>query len=63
MIELNAPRWLRFEKGVNERSDVFFLDIRGRNLDLNEPKVKAKINGYLREMLNSLNISEHLSQP
>lgn len=59
---LNIPKWLRFERGVNERSKVLFLDIRGQNLDLYAPEVKDKINGYLKEMLNSLNI-EGLSQP
>ncbi len=58
--KLNIPKWLRFQKGVNEKSDVFFLDIRGQSLDLNEPKVKAKINGYLKEMLDSLNMGELL---
>jgi uncharacterized Fe-S center protein len=59
---MNIPNWLRFEKGVNEKSKVLFLDIRGRNLDLNRPKVKKAINGHLREMLNLLDVGK-LSEP
>ena len=52
------PRWLRFEKGVNEGAKVYFLDLRGQNIDLGQPGVKEKINRYLKAMLHSLDIGE-----
>lgn len=59
---LEIPKWLRFEKGVNERSKVLFLDIRGQNLNLNESRVKNAINSQLKRMLNSLDMGQ-ISEP
>ena len=56
VARLKVPRWLKYREGENERSPVYFLDIRGQGLDLDDGAVRDRINRSLKEMLHALDI-------
>ena len=51
---LNIPEWLKFS-GDRQKSPVYFIDIRGKNLNLNNPQVQRELNQKLKDVFKKLN--------
>lgn len=52
---LEIPQWLKFSKGRN-KSPVYFIDIRGKNLNLNNPGVQKELNQKLKDVFKKLEL-------
>lgn len=54
MRKKRIPDWLRYRKGVNERSRVWFLDLRGTNFTPESPYWQRRVNSRLRKLLHKI---------
>ena len=52
---LNIPEWLKFSKD-RQKSPVYFIDIRGKNLNLKDSGVQQGLNRKLREIFKKLEL-------
>lgn len=52
---LNIPEWLRLGKD-RQKSPVYFIDIRGKNLDIKNPNVQKELNQKLKEIFYRLEL-------
>ena len=54
MRKKKIPDWLRYRKGLNEKSRVWFLDLRGTDFDPQSPDWQRRVNGSLRRLLRRI---------
>jgi len=56
------PEWLRYVKGRNEKSPVWFLDLRGKDFSPESPSWQEKVNKKLETVLKKV-LPEDLREP
>ena len=52
---LEIPEWLKFSK-ERQKSPVYFIDIREKNLNLNNPEIQLDLNQKLKDIFEKLEI-------
>lgn len=53
---LKIPEWLKFTDKKNDTFPIYFIDIRGKGLELNNPQVRDRLNRKLMDVFQRLEL-------
>ncbi|MEC4676810.1 MAG: DUF362 domain-containing protein [Nitrospirota bacterium] len=55
---IKIPKWLKYRKGVNEKSPVWFLDLRGTGFSPDSPDWQVKVNIVIESVLKDMDLPQ-----